>query len=143
MIIRKYCLLLLSLILIPQAMASTNSDSDIHMVASGTPSGATNLQTARNPFSGETQITASPMTPPLVILENNLLSQEIGKWVTRNGYKLFWNSKKDYRIYNSITLAGKNDDEILQELGELFFSENYGLVVKKYQKNRVIVIDEM
>lgn len=143
MIIRKYCLLLLSVILFPQAIASNNSNTGIHIVAPGTSSEASYQQNARNPFSGETQNITSSMMPPLVILENNLLSQEIGKWVTRNGYKLFWNSKKDYRIYNSITLAGKNEDEILQELGELFFSENYGLVVKKYQKNRVIVIDEM
>ncbi|RYH92451.1 pilus assembly protein [Citrobacter werkmanii] len=79
----------------------------------------------------------------MVIQEDKLLSQEIRKWVEANGYKLFWNSAKDYLVYNNITLAGKSDDEILQELGELFFSENYGLVVKKYQKNRVIVIDEM
>lgn len=143
MVIRKNRLLLLLALFLSQAMASNNSSSDVHMVASGVPSGATHQQTARNPFASETQSTASPSTPSLVIMENSLLSQEIGKWVTRNGYKLFWNSKKDYRVYNSITISGKNDDEILQELGELFFSENYGLVVKKYQKNRVIVIDEM
>ncbi|MFD2023329.1 hypothetical protein ACFSKS_23285 [Pseudocitrobacter faecalis] len=40
-------------------------------------------------------------------------------------------------------MSGRSDDEILQQLGELFFSENYGLVVKKYEKNRVIVIDEL
>lgn len=71
------------------------------------------------------------------------MSQEVKKWVEKNGYKLYWNSKKDYLVYNNITLSGKTDDEILQSLGELFFSENYGLVVKKYQKNRVIVIDDM
>ncbi|MFC3191825.1 hypothetical protein ACFOJF_22965 [Pseudocitrobacter faecalis] len=43
------------------------------------------------------------------------------KWVEGNGYKLFWNSKKDYLIYNDITLSGRSDDEILQQLGELFF----------------------
>ncbi|OAT55630.1 hypothetical protein M989_00649 [Kluyvera georgiana ATCC 51603] len=71
------------------------------------------------------------------------MSQEVKKWVEGNGYKLYWNSKKDYVVYNNITLSGKTDDDILQSLGELFFSENYGLVVKKYQKNRVIVIDDM
>ncbi|WP_242496212.1 TcpQ domain-containing protein, partial [Citrobacter werkmanii] len=95
------------------------------------------------PFTGDTYHAAAPSAPPLVIQEDKLLSQEIRKWVEANGYKLFWNSAKDYLVYNNITLAGKSDDEILQELGELFFSENYGLVVKKYQKNRVIVIDEM
>jgi len=79
----------------------------------------------------------------MVIQENELLSQGVKDWVSANGYKLFWNSKKDYLVYNDITLTGNTDDEILQALGELFFSENYGLVVKKYEKNRVIVIDEM
>ncbi|CBG91343.1 TcpQ domain-containing protein [Citrobacter rodentium] len=143
MIIRKNCLFLLSVMFLPQVQANNNNASDIHTVASSEVSGATNHQSARNPFTGETQSMLSSATPSLIILENSLLSQEIGKWVSGNGYKLFWNSKKDYRVYNSITLSGKNDDEILQALGELFFSENYGLVVKKYQKNRVIVIDEM
>lgn len=143
MIIRKYCLLLLSVMLLPQAMASNNSSSEIHMTASPVSSGAVVQQTGRNPFTGDTYHADTPSAPPLVIQEDKLLSQEIRKWVEANGYKLFWNSAKDYLVYNNITLAGKSDDEILQELGELFFSENYGLVVKKYQKNRVIVIDEM
>ena len=96
-------------------------------------------QQAKNPFHDLEPVTIHPM----VIQENELLSQGVKSWVSANGYKLFWNSKKDYLVYNDITLTGKTDDEILQALGELFFSENYGLVVKKYQKNRVIVIDEM
>ncbi|ANG94332.2 pilus assembly protein [Lelliottia amnigena] len=102
--------------------------------------------TAVNPFAADTQApgtAASRSVPSLVIHENELLSQGIKMWVAGNGYKLFWNSKKDYLIYNTITLSGKTDDEVLQSLGDLFFSENYGLVVKKYEKNRVIVIDEM
>ncbi|EFV5118017.1 pilus assembly protein [Salmonella enterica] len=79
----------------------------------------------------------------LVLSENQLLSQGIKSWVVGNGYKLYWNSKKDYLIYNTISLSGRTDDEILQALGDLFASENYGLVVKKYEKNHVIVIDEM
>ncbi|WP_312211989.1 TcpQ domain-containing protein [Pseudescherichia sp.] len=96
-------------------------------------------QQAKNPFHDPVSTVISPM----VIQENELLSQGVKDWVSANGYKLFWNSKKDYLVYNDITLAGKTDDDILQALGELFFSENYGLVVKKYEKNRVIVIDEM
>lgn len=93
----------------------------------------------KNPFSGSvTQVTAA-----MVLHENQLLSQEINSWSLSRGYKLYWNSKKDYLIYNTISLTGKSDDEILQSLGELFFSENYGLVVKKYEKNHVFVIDEM
>jgi len=96
-------------------------------------------QEAKNPFNHS----ESAATRSMVIKEDKLLSQEVKAWVTGNGYKLFWNSKKDYLVYNDITLTGKTDDDILQALGELFFSENYGLVVKKYQKNHVIVIDEM
>lgn len=93
----------------------------------------------KNPFH-DAELTS---IRPMVIQENELLSQGVKAWVAGNGYKLFWNSKKDYLVYNDITLAGNTDDDILQALGELFFSENYGLVVKKYEKNRVIVIDEM
>lgn len=93
----------------------------------------------KNPFNNAEPTAIQSM----VIRENELLSQGVKSWVTANGYKLFWNSKKDYLVYNDITLAGKTDDDILQALGELFFSENYGLVVKKYEKNHVIVIDEM
>ncbi|STQ58173.1 TcpQ domain-containing protein [Pseudescherichia vulneris] len=96
-------------------------------------------QQGKNPFHDSEPTGILPM----VIQENELLSQGVKDWVSANGYKLFWNSKKDYLVYNDITLTGKTDDDILQALGELFFSENYGLVVKKYEKNRVIVIDEM
>jgi len=96
-----------------------------------------------NPFSGGMAASITPHAKELILHENQLLSQEIKAWVAGNGYKLFWNSKKDYLIYNTISITGKTDDDILQSLGEIFASENYGLVVKKYQKNRVIVIDEM
>lgn len=101
--------------------------------------------TVRNPFQGgsATTATSSALVPSLVLHEDELLSQGVKKWVEGNGYKLMWNSKKDYLIYNDITMSGRTDDDILQQLGELFFSENYGLVVKKYEKNRVIVIDEL
>ncbi|WAH54307.1 toxin co-regulated pilus biosynthesis Q family protein [Pseudescherichia vulneris] len=96
-------------------------------------------QQGKNPFHDAEPTAIHPM----LIQENELLSQGVKAWVTANGYKLFWNNKKDYLVYNDITLTGKTDDDILQALGELFFSENYGLVVKKYEKNRVVVIDEM
>ncbi|MEB5961306.1 toxin co-regulated pilus biosynthesis Q family protein [Enterobacter sichuanensis] len=143
MIVRKISLFLFLVMSLPQALASNDSSSAITMNTQSTMLNATNQQVSKNPFSDSAQNVAIPLVPSLIIEENNLLSQEIQKWVTGNGYKLFWNSKKDYLVYNRITLSGKSDDEILQALGELFFSENYGLVVKKYQKNRVIVIDEM
>ncbi|MCU6426818.1 toxin co-regulated pilus biosynthesis Q family protein [Enterobacter sichuanensis] len=143
MIVRKISLFLYLVMSLPQALASNDSSSAITMNTQSTTLNVTNQQVSKNPFSDSAQNVAIPLVPSLIIEENNLLSQEIQKWVTGNGYKLFWNSKKDYLVYNRITLSGKSDDEILQALGELFFSENYGLVVKKYQKNRVIVIDEM
>lgn len=106
-----------------------------------------------NPFDGGNTVSPAyippayippaPLAPALRLQENMLLSQAIKQWAEGNHYKLFWNSKKDYLVYSTITLTGKTDDEILQSLGELFFSENYGLVVKKYAKNQVIVVDEM
>lgn len=99
--------------------------------------------TAINPFSGGVTMPDAPYAKELILHENQLLSQDIKIWVAGNGYKLFWNSKRDYLIYNTISISGKTDDDILQSLGELFASENYGLVVRKYEKNRVIVIDEM
>ena len=104
---------------------------------------STDTVNAINPFSGSMAVSTTPHAKELILHENQLLSQEIKAWVAGNGYKLFWNSKKDYLIYNTISITGKTDDDILQSLGEIFASENYGLVVKKYEKNRVIVIDEM
>lgn len=102
-------------------------------------------KTPRNPFTTESVVSPaySPSVASLILQENVLLRQAIKQWAENNHYKLFWNSKKDYLIYNTITLSGKTDDDILQSLGDLFFSENYGLVVKKYEKNHVIVVDEM
>jgi len=104
---------------------------------------STGTVNAINPFSGSMAVSNTPHAKELILQENQLLSQEIKAWVAGNGYKLFWNSKKDYLIYNTISITGKTEDDILQSLGEIFASENYGLIVKKYEKNRVIVIDEM
>ncbi|HGJ5225408.1 TPA: TcpQ domain-containing protein [Salmonella enterica subsp. enterica serovar Typhimurium] len=73
--------------------------------------------------------------------ESHLLSLDIGSWATSQGMHLLWNSNRDYLIYSSIHLTGKNRDEVLNQLGQLFLSENYGLVVKLYEKNNVLVID--
>lgn len=73
--------------------------------------------------------------------DNHLLSQDIDAWAKSQGMRLLWNSNRDYLIYSAIHLTGKNRDELLNQLGELFRSENYGLVVKLYEKNNVLVID--
>ncbi|EBZ1028010.1 pilus assembly protein [Salmonella enterica subsp. enterica serovar Muenchen] len=73
--------------------------------------------------------------------ESHLLSLDIGTWAKAQGMHLLWNSNRDYLIYSTINLTGKNRDEVLNQLGQLFLSENYGLVVKLYEKNNVLVID--
>lgn len=86
---------------------------------------------------------AGAYTPWLTInlQENHLLSLDIGTWAKTQGMHLLWNSNRDYLIYSTINLTGKNQDEVLDQLGQLFRSENYGLVVKLYEKNNVLVID--
>jgi toxin co-regulated pilus biosynthesis protein Q len=78
----------------------------------------------------------------LVLHENYLLSQEVKVWAEKVGYKMLWNSDSDYILYSTIVLSGKTNDEILNELGNIFFSENYGLIIKFYSKNKVLIIDE-
>lgn len=106
---------------------------------------------------GESKTTAAPSAgrsavPPsgsgaynpwltLNLQESHLLSLDIGTWAKAQGMHLLWNSNRDYLIYSTIHLTGKNRDEVLNQLGELFRSENYGLVVKLYEKNNVLVID--
>lgn len=77
----------------------------------------------------------------MTLQENQLLSMDIGTWAKAQGMHLLWNSNRDYLIYSTINLTGKNRDDLLNQLGELFRSENYGLVVKLYEKNNVLVID--
>jgi len=79
--------------------------------------------------------------PILVLHENSLLSQEIKSWADKVGYKLLWNSESDYMIFTDTVISGKNNDEILNDLGGIFVSENYGLVIKFYSKNKVLIID--
>lgn len=77
----------------------------------------------------------------LVLRKNGLLSKELESWVNQRGYTLLWNSNRDYIIYNTITLSADSFDNILNELGNLFNSENYGLLIKQYEVNKVIIID--
>lgn len=77
----------------------------------------------------------------LTLNENALLSQEVKKWAENKGYKLLWKSEKDYIIYKQVQFNGKSSEEVLRLLGELFSSEQYGLVVKLYSGNNVLVVE--
>ncbi|AIF64978.1 toxin co-regulated pilus biosynthesis Q family protein [Escherichia coli 2846750] len=77
----------------------------------------------------------------LTLNESSLLSQEVKNWAQKQGYKLLWKSDKDYIIYKNVNLSGQSNEDILRSLGELFSSEQYGLVVKLYAGNNVLVID--
>ncbi|WP_311752537.1 TcpQ domain-containing protein [Proteus columbae] len=109
------------------------------------------------PETDKYETTVKPSISPMVVVpsikpvdatvsalkleEKQLLSSGIGVWAQAQGLRLFWNSNRDYLIYSTINITGKNRDEVLSQLGELFRSENYGLVVKLYEKNNVLVID--
>ncbi|EFL9258227.1 TPA: type 4b pilus CFA/III biogenesis protein CofC [Escherichia coli] len=77
----------------------------------------------------------------LILKENSLLSQEVKNWAQKQGYKLLWRSDKDYIIYKTVRFNGQSREDILKSLGDLFSSEQYGLVVKLYAGNNVLVID--
>ncbi|ENW1110058.1 type 4b pilus CFA/III biogenesis protein CofC [Escherichia coli] len=77
----------------------------------------------------------------LILEENSLLSQEVKNWAQKQGYKLLWRSDKDYIIYKTVRFNGQSREDILKSLGDLFSSEQYGLVVKLYAGNNVLVID--
>lgn len=77
----------------------------------------------------------------LTLNKDKLLSQEIQTWAEKYGLRPLWNSSRDYIIYNSITLTGKTTDDVLAQLGQVFASEHYGLIIKLYEKNNVLVID--
>lgn len=96
--------------------------------------------------SGSPKLNVNPMNiaAPMVNLTLNqdmLLSQELKKWAISNGFKPLWNSTRDYMIYNTINITGKSTDDALTQLGQIFISEHYGLVIKLYEKNNVLVID--
>ena len=106
----------------------------------------------RSPFSVDRQpaadsveeranISTNRILYSLTLNESSLLSQEVKNWAQKQGYKLLWKSDKDYIIYKNVNLSGQANEDILRSLGELFSSEQYGLVVKLYAGNNVLVID--
>lgn len=81
-------------------------------------------------------------TPDLFLKENNLLSQQIEIWAEPKGYKLLWKAQRDYLIFKDIYIHGKDNIEVLGNLGELLASQNYNLNIKFYKRNNVLVVDE-
>lgn len=132
------------------------TDRDKARMETGHPAPAVSVPLQENrgggtvPSAGQPVLTspgANPVTGvynpwlTMKLQENHLLSLDIGTWSKAQGMHLLWNSNRDYLIYSTINLTGKNRDEVLNQLGQLFLSENYGLVVKLYEKNNVLVID--
>lgn len=77
----------------------------------------------------------------ITLKEGSLLSQEFKSWASAQNYKLLWNSDKDYIIYREVKFHGRSKEDILQSLGKFFSSEQYGLVLKLYTGNNVLLID--
>lgn len=100
------------------------------------------MSTGTSPVQRYASAVSSYPTRALVLHENILLSQGLNQWAKDSGYKMLWNSNKDYMIYSTITYTGATADDVLGDLGKLFASENYGLVIKLYQKNKVLLVDE-
>ncbi|HAK9872767.1 TPA: type 4b pilus CFA/III biogenesis protein CofC [Escherichia coli] len=98
-------------------------------------------QSESNTVKNQADINNSIDSYSLILKENSLLSQEVKNWAQEQGYKLLWRSDKDYIIYKTVRFNGQSREDILKSLGDLFSSEQYGLVVKLYAGNNVLVID--
>lgn len=141
---------LLSCIYITGAQASRDTEKGTLKATTTTEYSVGNEYKPKSPFSvdREKKPTVSneiaqklSETKQLVLRKEGLLSKELEAWVNQNGYSLLWNSNRDYIIYNTIILNADSFDNVLNELGKLFDSENYGLVIKQYEVNKVIIID--
>ncbi|ELO4976401.1 TcpQ domain-containing protein [Escherichia coli] len=98
-------------------------------------------QSESNTVKNRANINNSMGSYSITLKENALLSQEVKNWAQEQGYKLLWRSDKDYIIYKTVRFNGQSREDILKSLGYLFSSEQYGLVVKLYTGNNVLVID--
>ncbi|EFN9442037.1 TcpQ domain-containing protein [Escherichia coli] len=98
-------------------------------------------QSESNTVKNRANINNSIGSYSITLKENSLLSQEVKNWAQEQGYKLLWRSDKDYIIYKTVRFNGQSREDILKSLGYLFSSEQYGLVVKLYTGNNVLVID--
>ncbi|OKW41476.1 type 4b pilus CFA/III biogenesis protein CofC [Escherichia coli] len=98
-------------------------------------------QSESNTVKNQADINNSIDSYSLILKESSLLSQEVKNWAQEQGYKLLWRSDKDYIIYKTVRFNGQSREDILKSLGDLFSSEQYGLVVKLYAGNNVLVID--
>lgn len=142
-------MVLLSLMSITNVQASRHEERMPMEATAMTVSSAGNENRPDSPFSvdrDKSSISSSAKSnvserKSLLLRKDGLLSRELESWVNQSGYTLLWNSNRDYIIYNTITLHADNFDNVLNELGKLFDSENYGLVIKQYEVNKVIIVD--
>lgn len=139
----------LSLIAFTDAHASQNTERTQGTVPGMSQQGVGNTYKPVSPFSVDREkssvrngdVISYAHRNQMVLRKEGLLSKELESWVNQGGYTLLWNSNRDYIIYNTITLHADSFDNVLNELGKLFDSENYGLVIKQYEVNKVIIID--
>lgn len=141
---------LLSFITITGAQASRDMERVPLAVTSINGNSVSNEDRSNSPFKIDREkniINRNPLTNrvnenrQLSLKKGGLLSKELESWINKTGYTLLWNSNRDYIIYNTITFNADSLDNILNELGKLFESENYGLIIKQYEVNKVIIID--
>lgn len=126
--------------------------ASVSLETAASPVAPDKMNSPRSPFSIDRQVKSDTSESRadiyskgrgclLTLNENALLSQEVKKWAENKGYKLLWKSEKDYIIYKQVQFNGKSSEEVLRLLGELFSSEQYGLVVKLYSGNNVLVVE--
>ncbi|EAR5683935.1 pilus assembly protein [Salmonella enterica] len=123
---------------VPLAVTSTNGNSVSNEDRSNSPF---KIDREKNIINRNNLTDRVNENRQLSLKKGGLLSKELESWVNKTGYTLLWNSNRDYIIYNTITFNPNSLDNILNELGKLFESENYGLVIKQYEVNKVIIID--
>ncbi|EOX3463281.1 TcpQ domain-containing protein [Vibrio cholerae] len=85
---------------------------------------------------------AAPVTVVMTLHERQLLSRSITQWAETMGFKVKWASSKDFRVFRDIELTGESVDDVLIQLANILSGPDYGLQIKLYAKNQVLVIEE-
>ncbi|ADO47278.1 TcpQ domain-containing protein [[Enterobacter] lignolyticus] len=124
-----------------QAIASPVASNNTKKIANPESPFSVDRLSEANVITERAKVNNNGMGSSITLNEGALLSQEVKKWAVTQNYKLLWGSDKDYIIYREVKFNGKSNEDILRSLGELFSSEQYGLVVKLYTGNNVLVID--